>query len=685
MDLTDRLSLSYVAAAQAQKHVTVNETTRALDALVQMSALSMATTAQPGAPNLGAGYILPPGKTGADWSGMADHSVAVYQDNAWAEYPPVVGMTVYIEDEAAHRVWDGTAWQGTGGITNSAPLFGVNAAADPTNRLAVKSDALLFSHDDVTPGTGDVRQLLNKASAGNTASVLFQSGFSGRAEFGLTGTDDFTMKVSPDGASFFDGIVIDRTTGAVSFPNTPNNGGVSLAQAQALIDGLEARLVASGGVDGGNPAKTVQVVMGTNTGILQIGSAADGNLVEVFADGAARLAGNVSTQLTMAKGEVQVLTGVSAGAVVQSSHGVNGASGFLNGADKSPMPLGVEAFAGRKFYLYAFRNSAGGAGRVYVAAGAVPAEVQLLNGAGTVVVDQASLGAFGLAALVTDADAEFQVVADQPVFCAVAGDMLAGSEGFSDLRLVPPLSTEIIGYGSGGWVSALYANTQVNWYRRDGTSGSFTVSPGAPFELNGPGGTGAGNLDYEPDGCLILRASGPISAFSGADSQGYEATPFYPLSTLSQRIPLPLASAATGDGGDNGIAIASPHSGTAHIYRQDGTLYATVPITRSSGVTVPDDQLIPCAALLSADAGEATVTMTTNFTGGYVEADVPIYVVQNSSDNLTLLSGIDTFGDEVAWPGITPEELRAELRRDAVGMLRRRTIDAAGVVSWTLT
>jgi hypothetical protein len=47
---------------------------------------------------------------------------------------------------------------------------------------------------------------------------LFQNGFSGRAEIGLAGDDDFHFKVSPDGSAWFDSIKIERATGRVSFP-----------------------------------------------------------------------------------------------------------------------------------------------------------------------------------------------------------------------------------------------------------------------------------------------------------------------------------------------------------------------------------------------------------------------------------------------------------------------------------
>lgn len=91
---------------------------------------------------------------------------------------------------------------------DSVPLLGVNATADTTNRLAVASPASLFSH----AGAGHQHKI-NKAATGDTASVLFQTGASGRAEFGLTGDDDFHIKVSPDGAVWKEALIVDRTNG----------------------------------------------------------------------------------------------------------------------------------------------------------------------------------------------------------------------------------------------------------------------------------------------------------------------------------------------------------------------------------------------------------------------------------------------------------------------------------------
>lgn len=96
------------------------------------------------------------------------------------------------------------------GIMNGAVAVGVNATADTTNRLSVNSAAVLFNHEGV--GT---QIKVNKNAAGNTGSFLFQTGFSGRAEFGTIGDNDFTLKTSPDGSAFTTALIADNSTGAI--------------------------------------------------------------------------------------------------------------------------------------------------------------------------------------------------------------------------------------------------------------------------------------------------------------------------------------------------------------------------------------------------------------------------------------------------------------------------------------
>jgi hypothetical protein len=84
--------------------------------------------------------------------------------------------------------------KGTGQI--DVDKIGINATADTTNRLAVKSAASLLDN-----AGGGHQQKINKAATGDTASTLYQTNYSGRAELGLTGDDNFHVKVSPDGSA----------------------------------------------------------------------------------------------------------------------------------------------------------------------------------------------------------------------------------------------------------------------------------------------------------------------------------------------------------------------------------------------------------------------------------------------------------------------------------------------------
>ncbi len=252
MSNTPNLQLPFILAAQAQKHVTHNEAIRKLDAIVNLAVADRDLAAPPGSPIEGQRFIVAAGPTGA-WAGQAA-KIAAYQDGAWAFYTPIEGWTAWVADEDVLVIWSGTAWTtfaggGGGGVTDHGALtgladddhpqyhtdargdarytpinpatLGINATADATNKLAVSSPAVLLNH----VGAG-IQVKLNKAANSDTASFLFQTGFSGRAEIGTTGDDDFHFKVSADGSAFNEGIVINRTTGACTFPNT-TFGGIS--------------------------------------------------------------------------------------------------------------------------------------------------------------------------------------------------------------------------------------------------------------------------------------------------------------------------------------------------------------------------------------------------------------------------------------------------------------------------
>jgi streptogramin lyase len=98
----------------------------------------------------------------------------------------------------------------------------VAATADAVNRLTVAAPATLLNH------AGSGHQLkLNKATVADTASLLFQTGFSGRAEMGTAGTDAFGIKVSANGSVWFMALEADGATGRVTLPAPLTLGGAS--------------------------------------------------------------------------------------------------------------------------------------------------------------------------------------------------------------------------------------------------------------------------------------------------------------------------------------------------------------------------------------------------------------------------------------------------------------------------
>lgn len=110
MSQSARLSLPYLEGAQAQKHVTVNQTIRRLDALVQLAVESATLASQPVGPADGQVYILPPGKTGAAWGAMANGALAYWRDGAWEQITPREGWLAFVKDADRLLVFDGTAW-----------------------------------------------------------------------------------------------------------------------------------------------------------------------------------------------------------------------------------------------------------------------------------------------------------------------------------------------------------------------------------------------------------------------------------------------------------------------------------------------------------------------------------------------------------------------------------------------
>lgn len=239
---SSRLSLPFIMPSQAQKHVTHNEALQKLDVLVQTVVEAFDATDPPAAPTDGATWALGAAPT-ADWSNNA-HNLATWTNGAWLFNALQQGFTAIENGGTEVLIWDGSAWNPTeiSKLSNLTGL-GVNTGHDATNRLSVSSPATLLSHE----GAGH-QVKINKATATDTASLLFQTNWSGRVEMGAAGNDDFAIKVSPDGSSWTTGLSIDAATGVVSAPTGLDVAGLisGTGITQTATDSTAGRILKTG-------------------------------------------------------------------------------------------------------------------------------------------------------------------------------------------------------------------------------------------------------------------------------------------------------------------------------------------------------------------------------------------------------------------------------------------------------
>jgi hypothetical protein len=264
------LNLPLLQASQAQKHVTHNEALYVLDTVAQLSVLSSSLSSPPEAED-GDRYLVPAGATG-EWSDQ-ETTVAVFVESAWQFFPPKTGWLAFDQSLAEFVYFDGSSW----GELPEADVFsnlqgvGINATADATNRLSVSSPAILLNHEG-----GGHQVKVNKASETDTASLLFQSNWSGHAEMGLNGSNHWSLKVSADGSNWQDALSFDPASAAVSGASVQSNA----------TDTTAGRLMrADYGYGPGNVLGAVGEVGGVPSGaVIESGTGSDGQYTR-FADG----------------------------------------------------------------------------------------------------------------------------------------------------------------------------------------------------------------------------------------------------------------------------------------------------------------------------------------------------------------------------------------------------------------
>lgn len=105
---TANLELPLVQAAQAQKHVTVNEALALLDAAAQLRLMSVSLTTPPLTALDGAAFAVPAGADG-EWA-MQPGKLAVFANGGWIYVVPRAGWRAWVVDAAAAAMFDGVSW-----------------------------------------------------------------------------------------------------------------------------------------------------------------------------------------------------------------------------------------------------------------------------------------------------------------------------------------------------------------------------------------------------------------------------------------------------------------------------------------------------------------------------------------------------------------------------------------------
>lgn len=332
-DTTARLGLPIMAQAQAQKHVTHNEALLLLDGATQLVLDGIGTQTPPATPTAGETHFVGPNPTGI-WA-LQTGTIAQWQDTQWVFQAPLSGWRAW--DVAGDQlvVYAAGSWQP---MTNNLDGLGIGTSFDATNRLALASPASLFSH----AGAGH-QVKVNKASGGDTASLLFQSNWTGHAEMGLAGDTDFRVKVSADGGSWTDALVFDATTGRAS-------GAAVQSDATDTAVGKLARADFAYGP--GNLIGSVSESGGVPTGaVIERGSNAQGEYVR-FADGTQICTASVTVDINQSNGALFWSGAASHSfpmAFVQTPHGTGSlsstADGWINGRADSAAAWEFACFA----------------------------------------------------------------------------------------------------------------------------------------------------------------------------------------------------------------------------------------------------------------------------------------------------------------------------------------------------
>lgn len=124
MSDTLRFNMPLLDAAQAQKHVSINEALVRADILAARRAESRSLSVPPGSPLDGTAHIVGTAASG-DWSG-SDDKLALFLNGGWVIIEPWNGLRLWVEDESQAVLFQSGVWI-EGAVASSANIASTSA------------------------------------------------------------------------------------------------------------------------------------------------------------------------------------------------------------------------------------------------------------------------------------------------------------------------------------------------------------------------------------------------------------------------------------------------------------------------------------------------------------------------------------------------------------------------------
>ncbi len=184
MSKTAQLGLPLLQAAQAQKHVTVNEALLRLDGLVNMVLQSMTTTIPPSVVGDGDCFVVPGGAVN-EWAGQ-EGQIAVGANGGWDFVQPARGWRAFVLDKGTGAVFDGADWR-AGFATLSPHNAGLSLSVAESDHAIGGGPVSLTGY--LIPSSAIVVGVTGRVTSGITGSLtswsLGNPGATGRYGTGL--------------------------------------------------------------------------------------------------------------------------------------------------------------------------------------------------------------------------------------------------------------------------------------------------------------------------------------------------------------------------------------------------------------------------------------------------------------------------------------------------------------------